>query len=48
MAFSSCGRYVAAVDNSDNHKVYIHNLERKLTLYVTEGSKDAVLDLKWS
>lgn len=39
---------MAAVDNSDSHKVYIHNLERKVTLYVTEGSKDIILDLKWS
>ena len=33
---------------SDNHKVFIHNIERKVTLYVTEGTKDEVLDLKWS
>ena len=39
---------MAAVDNSDNHKVYIHNVERKVTLYITDGSKEATLDVRWS
>jgi hypothetical protein len=45
---SLCGKYVAAVDNSDNHKVYIQNIERHVTLYITEGSKEPILDIKWS
>lgn len=48
VGISPCGRYIASVDKSENHKVTIYNLQRKVILASVEGGKSAILDLKWS
>lgn len=48
VSISSCGRYVAAVDKHDKHRVTIYNLQRKVELITVDGSKSEVLDLSWS
>lgn len=48
MSLSSCGRYVACVDMSNDHKVTIYNIERKKQLLNVEGSKDKIFDCAWS
>jgi hypothetical protein len=48
VSISSCGRYVACADLSNDHKVTIYNIERKKQLVVTEGSKEKIIDIAWS
>lgn len=48
MSISPCGRYVAAVDKHDKHRVTIYNVSRKLELVTVDGSKSEVYDLAWS
>jgi WD40 repeat protein len=48
VSISPCKRYVAAVDMSNDHKVYVQNIERNCLLLVTEGGKEKILDVQWS
>ncbi len=48
VGISPCGRYIASVDKSENHRVTIYNLQRKVTLATIDGGKSEILDLKWS
>ena len=45
---SPCSRYVATVDNSNDHRVTIYNIERQKNLMTTNGSTDPILDVAWS
>ncbi len=47
-AISPCSRYVASVDNSNDHKVSIYNIERNKNLLTINGSTDKILDVTWS
>lgn len=48
VGFSSCGRYIACVDNQDNHRITIYNIERKCIVLHQDGSKNTILSLAWS
>jgi WD40 repeat protein len=48
VGFSQCGRYVACVDDNDNHRVTIYNLERHCEILSLEGGKADVTNLAWS
>ena len=48
VSISSCGRYVAATDMSNDHKVFVHNIERNVQLLQIDGSKDKIVDIQWS
>lgn len=48
VSISPCGRYVAAIDKHDKHRVTIYNIARKVELVTVDGSKAEVLDLQWS
>ena len=48
VGISPCGRYIASVDKSDNHKVTIYNLQRKVILVSIDSGKNSILDLKGS
>lgn len=45
---SSCGRYIASVDKSNDHRVTIYNLQRKVHLATVNSGKSEITDLKWS
>jgi len=47
-SLSPCSRYVATVDNSNDHRVSIYNIERPKNLVTTNGSTDRILDVAWS
>lgn len=48
LSLSPCGRYVATVDLSNDHKVTIYNIERQKQLLVMNGAQDRILDVDWS
>lgn len=48
VSISPCGRYVAAVDQHNDHHVCIYNIKREKELLFTEGSKEAIFDVAWS
>jgi WD40 repeat protein len=48
VGISPCGKYVAAIDKHDKHRVTIYNVARKVELVTVDGSKAEVLDLQWS
>lgn len=48
MSFSSCGRYVACIDDSDSHEVTVYNLDRKCIILQMASGKGDILHLAWS
>lgn len=48
VSVSPCQRYVAAVDQSNDHHVFVYNIERNKLLLNTEGGKEKIFDVKWS
>ena len=48
VSISPCGRYVASVDMSNDHKVNIYNIQREKNLLNIEGGKEKILDIAWS
>jgi len=48
VSISPCKKYVAAVDQSNDHKVFIYNIERNAMLLSTAGGKDKINDIQWS
>jgi WD40 repeat protein len=48
VSISSCGRYVACVDMSNDHKVTIYNIERKKLLVTVQGGTEKIFDVAWS
>jgi microtubule-associated protein-like 6 len=47
-AISVCNRYVAAVDDSDKHRVFIYNLERDCIVLQMESGSTEMKHLEWS
>lgn len=48
VSISPCQRYVACVDISNDHHVYVYNIQRNKMLLNTEGGKEKIFDVKWS
>lgn len=48
VSLSPCGRYVAAVDLHNDHRVTIFNIQREKQLLHIEGSKERIFDIAWS
>lgn len=48
VGFSPCARYIATIDDNDNHHVTIYNLERKCVVLNMESGKSEFTQLAWS
>jgi WD40 repeat protein len=48
LSISPCQRYVAAVDQSNDHTMYIYNVQRKKMLLTLPAGSDAIFNIQWS
>jgi len=48
VSISPCQRYVAAVDQSNDHNMYIYNVQRKKMLLTLSAGTDAIFNIQWS
>ena len=48
LSISPCQRYVAAVDQSNDHTMYIYNVQRKKMLLTLSAGSDAIHNIQWS
>ena len=48
LSISPCQRYVAAVDQSNDHTMYIYNVQRKKMLLTLSAGSDAIFNIQWS
>jgi len=48
LSISPCQRYVAAVDQSNDHTMYIYNVQRKKMLLTLSAGSDAIYNIQWS
>lgn len=48
LSISPCQRYVAAVDQSNDHTMYIYNVQRKKMLLSLSAGSDAIANIQWS
>lgn len=48
LSISPCMRYVAAVDQSNDHTMYIYNVQRKKMLLSLSAGSDAIYNIQWS
>jgi WD40 repeat protein len=48
LSISPCQRYVAAVDSSNDHNMYIYNVQRKKMLLTLSAGSDAISSIQWS
>ena len=48
LSISPCQRYVAAVDQSNDHTMYIYNVQRKKMLLTLSAGSDAICNIQWS
>jgi len=48
LSISPCQRYVAAVDQSNDHTMYIYNVQRKKMLLTLSAGSDAIANIQWS
>ena len=48
LSISPCQRYVAAVDSSNDHTMYIFNVQRKKLLLSLSAGSDAINNIQWS
>ena len=48
LSISPCQRYVAAVDQSNEHVMYIYNVQRKKLLLNVSSGSDLVFNIQWS
>ena len=48
VAISPCQRYVAAVDQSNEHVMSIYNVQRKTLLVSVQSGSDVVSNIQWS
>jgi len=48
LSLSPCQRYIAVVDNSNDHTMTIYNVNRKKMIIQVSAGTDAVYDIQWS
>ena len=48
LSISPCQRYVAAVDQSNDHTMYIYNVQRKKMLLTLSAGSDSIHNIQWS
>ena len=48
ISISPCGRYVAAVDLHNDHRVTVYNIQRQKQLMQMNGATDRIFDVCWS
>jgi len=48
LSISPCQRYVAAVDQSNDHTMYIYNVQRKKMLLTLSAGSDSIYNIQWS
>jgi len=48
LSISPCQRYVAAVDQSNDHTMYIYNVQRKKMLLQLSAGSDPIFNIQWS
>lgn len=48
LSISPCQRYVAAVDQSNDHNMYIYNVQRKKMLLTLSAGSDSISNIQWS
>jgi microtubule-associated protein-like 1/2 len=48
LSISPCQRYVAAVDQSNDHTMYIYNVQRKKMLLSLSAGTDTIFTIQWS
>jgi len=45
LSISPCQRYIAAVDSSNDHNMYIYNVQRKKMLLTLSAGSDAIFNI---
>lgn len=48
LSISPCQRYVACVDQSNDHTMYIYNVQRKKMLLTLSAGSDTIYNIQWS
>jgi len=48
VSISPCQRYIAAVDQSNDHNMYIYNVQRKKMLLTLSAGSDTISMIQWS
>jgi WD40 repeat protein len=48
LSISPCQRYVAAVDQSNDHTMYIYNVQRKKMLLSLSAGSNNIANIQWS
>jgi len=48
LSISPCQRYVACVDQSNDHNMYIYNVQRKKMLLTLSAGTDSIFNIQWS
>lgn len=48
VSISPCQRYIAAVDQSNDHTMYIYNVQRKKLLLNLSAGSDPIFNIQWS
>jgi microtubule-associated protein-like 5 len=48
VSMSPCQRYIACVDQSNDHNMSIYNLNRKKMIIQVSAGSDAIFDIQWS
>lgn len=48
IGLSQCCRYIAVVDMSNNHNMYVYNVNKKKPIFSVSAGTDAISEIKWS